>query len=69
VGLVDSDEQPVNSNGIYGELLDLNGLFVRNININNNQAQVDASNLIQGVYILRIHYDGQIESHQVIIDR
>ena len=69
VGLVDSDQQPVSSNGIYGELLDLNGLFVRNITISNNQAQVDASNLDQGVYILRIHYDGQIESHQVIINR
>jgi hypothetical protein len=69
VGLVDSDEQPVSSNGIYGELLDLNGLFVRNITINNNQAQVDASDLRKGVYILRIHYDNKIESHQVIIDR
>jgi hypothetical protein len=31
-------------------------------------AGVEASNLRKGIYILRIHYDGVFEGHQVIVE-
>ena len=68
ISLVDKNLQPINTNGIYGELLDMNGLMKKNVNIKNNQAKVNASNLRKGVYILRIHYDGKTEGHQVIVE-
>jgi len=68
ISLVDKTQQPLDSENIYGELLDLNGLFMSRIDINDNKASVNANNLRKGVYILRIYYDGKSEGHQVIVE-
>ena len=68
ISLVDKKQQPLDSENIFGELLDLNGLFINKIEINDNNASVNASNLRKGIYILRIYYDGTFEGHQVIVE-
>ncbi len=68
ISLVDKSQQPLSSENIYGELLDLNGLFMSRIEINDNKARVNANNLRKGIYILRIYYDGKSEGHQVIVE-
>lgn len=68
ISLVDKTQQPISSEIIFGELRDLNGLFISRIEINDNRASVDASNLRKGIYILRIYYDGKSEGHQVIVE-
>jgi hypothetical protein len=68
ISLVDKTQKPISSENIFGELLDLNGLFISRIEINDNHASVNASNLRKGIYILRIHYDGKSEGHQVIVE-
>lgn len=68
ISLVDKTQQPLDSENIYGELLDLNGLFMSRIEINDNKASVNADNLRKGIYILRIYYDGKSEGHQVIVE-
>lgn len=68
ISLVDKTQQPLSSENIFGELLDLNGLFISKIEIYDHNASVNASNLRKGIYILRIHYDGKSEGHQVIVE-
>jgi len=68
ISLVDKTQQPLSSENIFGELLDLNGLFISRIEIYDHNASVNASNLRKGIYILRIHYDGKSEGHQVIVE-
>jgi hypothetical protein len=68
ISLVDKTQQPLDSENIFGELLDLNGLFISRMEINDNKASVSANNLRKGIYILRIYYDGKSEGHQVIVE-
>lgn len=68
VSLINENQTPTSSKGIFGEILDLNGLFIRKIKIVNNKAQVNINDLKKGIYILRIHYDGKTEGHQVIVE-
>ncbi|QTY27815.1 T9SS type A sorting domain-containing protein [Flavobacterium sp. CS20] len=68
VSLINENQTPTSSKGIFGEILDLNGLFLRKIEMVNNKAQVDIIDLKKGIYILRIHYDGKTEGHQVIVE-
>lgn len=68
ISLVDQSQMPTVSNGIFGELLDLNGTFIKNVGIQNNQATVQTNDLKKGIYILRIHYDGKTEGHQVMVE-
>jgi len=68
ISLVDKTQQPLDPENIFGELLDLNGLFMSRIEINDNKANVNASNLRKGIYKLRIYYDGKFEGHQVIVE-
>jgi len=67
ISLINEKQTPVHSKGIVGELLNINGLLERKISIKNNKAKVNVSNLRKGVYILKIHYDGNTEGHQVIV--
>lgn len=69
ISLFDENSKPVNSKSISGELLDLNGLFVKSIDINDNgQTTVNVTALEKGIYILRINYDSKTEAHQVIVE-
>lgn len=68
IDLVDQYNFPVETKQISGQLLDINGVMVRKINMVEHKANVDTFGLRKGVYILRITYNNETESHQVIVE-
>jgi hypothetical protein len=54
------------TNKIQAELYNNMGNKVRSISLNNNKGTISLSGLLQGIYTLKIIYDGQVESHQII---
>jgi hypothetical protein len=67
VALIDENKAPAKKTLITGKLYDLNNNEKRKVIIKDNNAQIDASGLNRGVYILKIDMDGKSESHQVIV--
>nr|WP_315200261.1 T9SS type A sorting domain-containing protein [uncultured Flavobacterium sp.] len=67
VALMDENKAPAKKTLITGKLYDLNNIEKRKVIIKDNNAQIDASGLNRGVYILKIDMDGKSESHQVIV--
>ncbi|WP_345156890.1 matrixin family metalloprotease [Flavobacterium ginsengisoli] len=52
---------------IIGKLYDLNGSELTQISILSNTASLDVSKFKKGIYILKVDINGEIESHQIII--
>lgn len=67
VALMNENKAPAKKTLITGKLYDLNNNEKRKVIIKDNNAQIDASGLNRGVYILKIDMDGKSESHQVIV--
>lgn len=52
---------------VIGELFNLQGVSQSKVQIINNKATVNVKNLPKGIYILKIHINDNVETHQVII--
>ncbi len=65
IELKNQDEKPQSNAVIVAELYNMMGEIKRNVSITNNIATFDVIGLPQGIYILKINIDGNIESHQV----
>lgn len=68
VALFDETKAPAKKALITGNLYDLNNIEKRKVVIKDNNAQIDATGLKKGVYILKIDIDGKTESHRVIVE-
>lgn len=68
VELADHSNAPNKRAVIEAELLDFYGFVRRKINIENQQAKINVERLPKGNYVLKINIDGQVESHQIIVD-
>lgn len=68
IGLADTENQPLAENQITGELYDLAGNLKTNVQIENNQASFSVQGLNSGIYILKINIDGNIESHNIMVE-
>ncbi|WP_310555690.1 M4 family metallopeptidase [Flavobacterium sp.] len=53
---------------VFGELFDLQGISKTVVQIIDNKATVNVKNLPKGIYILKINIDGQVETHQIIVE-
>ena len=51
-----------------GKLYDLNNAEKCKVLLKDNKAQIDITGLKKGIYIVKINFDGQEESHQVIVN-
>ena len=67
VSLVDENEKPVTTSKIIAELYDFTGQPKQKVEIKNNIVSINCNGLTKGIYILKISIDGNIESHQVIV--
>lgn len=68
IDLRDQNNKPQEGAIISGELFDLVGMSKSLVTISNNRATFSVANLSQGIYILKIYIDGQIETHQVAVE-
>lgn len=66
ISLIDPDHKPTVISSIYGELYNSLGIKEKQIQIRDNKAIVSMNNLLQGIYTLKILYDGKVETHQII---
>ena len=67
VSLVDESQKPVTTSKIIAELYDFTGQPKQKVEIKNNIVSINCNGLTKGIYILKISIDGNIESHQVIV--
>ncbi|CCG52270.1 Protein of unknown function precursor [Flavobacterium indicum GPTSA100-9 = DSM 17447] len=67
IDLRDNDNSP-SSNIITGELFDLMGQSKAFVQFMNNRGSVDVRNLNEGIYVLKIYINNQVESHQIIVE-
>lgn len=68
IDLRDNDNSlKTNNNIITGELFDLMGQSKAFVQFSNNRGSVDVRNLNEGIYILKIYINNQVESHQIIV--
>ncbi|TRX39400.1 T9SS type A sorting domain-containing protein [Flavobacterium restrictum] len=68
ISLIDESNAPVTTSKITATLYDLNGKEKQSATVNNNIASLNVNHLKKGIYVLKINIDGQIETHQVIIE-
>jgi hypothetical protein len=67
VDLLDENIRPNGNAVVRGDLFDYQGFHKGEVQIINNKAILDVSNLPKGIYILRISVDGRFEGHQIIV--
>lgn len=67
IELFDKSDFSDNSNPIYGELFDINGVSISKIEILDNQATFSVADLKKGIYVLKIYIDDNIENHKVTV--
>ena len=67
IDLKDNDNSP-SSNIITGELFDLMGQSKAFVQFSNNRGTIDVRNLNEGIYVLKIYINNQVESHQIIVE-
>jgi hypothetical protein len=67
IELREGGKSPASDSKIKAELFDMFGERKASVDINNNKASIDVSRLNQGVYLLKVNIDGQIETHQVMV--
>lgn len=67
IDLRDESSVPEKAEVISGELFDIMGLSRAKIEIINNKATFSVSGLNQGIYILKIYINNQVESHQIAV--
>jgi hypothetical protein len=68
IDLRDQNNQPKKRIAITGELFDLMGQSKSKVEIIDNKATFSVRSLNKGIYILRIYINGQVESHQIIVE-
>lgn len=68
VELRDQNNKPEKDAKISGELFDLMGQSRAKVDIKNNMATFSVKGLQRGVYVLNIHINDQIESHQIAVE-
>lgn len=66
ISLVDENNKPSSIVNTSAELYNSLGIKQRQILLNENKASINTNNLLQGIYILKILYDGKVETHQII---
>lgn len=66
ISLVSKTKTLTQTGKVQAELYNSMGNKVRSINLNNNKGIISLSGLLQGIYTLKIIYDSQVESHQII---
>lgn len=64
----DENNIPEKEATILGELFDMMGLSIAKVEIINNKATFSVSTLNKGIYILKIHVNEQVESHQISVE-
>lgn len=67
IALANQDNAPVSKNDVQAELYNSLGSKQKTVKLNNSKGTISVSGLLQGVYTLKIMYDGKVESHQVIV--
>lgn len=68
VDLIDKNSPSEKSKVVDGEIFDLMGQSKRKLQIKNDKASFSVKGLINGIYILKIYNNGQVESHKVIVE-
>ena len=66
ISLVSKTKTLTQTGKVQADLYNNMGNKVRSINLNNNKGTISLSGLLQGIYTLKIIYDSQVESHQII---
>ena len=63
-------ENNLSKNGsiITGELFDLLGRSKSKVELTNNKATFSVKGLNQGIYVLKIYINGEVESHQIAVE-
>jgi hypothetical protein len=68
ISLYDQNEKPISDTRIVAKLYNMIGEQKSNVEIANNTASINVSNLPKGIYVLKIDIDGNIENHQVVVE-
>ena len=68
ISLMDENTAPITTSKITATLYDLNGKEKQSVTVNNNIASLNVNHFKNGIYVLKINIDDQVESHQVIIE-
>lgn len=65
--LVNRENVPSNEKVLFVELFDFYGNMKMKVPVDGYKARVDVSNLPKGIYIMKVNINGEIESHQVVV--
>jgi hypothetical protein len=68
IELNDKKNHPPKGAAIYGELFDFMGQSKSIIQITKNKTTFSVAGLNQGIYVLKIYINNQIESHQIVVE-
>ncbi|WP_395076615.1 T9SS type A sorting domain-containing protein [Flavobacterium sp.] len=68
INLKDQNQKPISNTKIIATLYNMMGEKKSHVEIANNIASINVSNLPKGIYVLKINIDGNIESHQVAVE-
>ena len=66
--LQNPEEKSYNQTKAVGELFDMMGLAISKVEIIDNNATFSVQGLKQGIYVLKIIINDQIETHQIIVE-
>jgi hypothetical protein len=68
ISLKNQNEKPISNTKIIAKLYNMIGEQKSNVEIVNNTASINVSNLPKGIYVLKIDIDGNLENHQVVVE-
>ena len=68
IELRNKDNQPIEKAKITASLFNMMGVLQSNITIKNNMATIDVSDMIRGLYLLKIDIDGIVETHHISLE-
>ncbi|EKT4499887.1 T9SS type A sorting domain-containing protein, partial [Flavobacterium psychrophilum] len=68
IDLKDQENQPEKRATITGELFDMMGQSKSKVEISNNKATFSVRGLNKGIYVLKIHINDKVESHQIAVE-
>lgn len=69
VELRDKQNIPITVNKISGEIFDIIGISKGILEFDNNQSKLIVRDLKEGVYVLKVYLDNNVENHQIIINQ
>ncbi|WP_291102881.1 MULTISPECIES: T9SS type A sorting domain-containing protein [unclassified Flavobacterium] len=68
IDLKDQKNQPTKGVTIFGELFDMMGQSKSKVQISDKKATFSVRGLKKGIYVLKIHINDQVESHQIAVE-